>query len=153
MSPCPKWRSLSTSGFCSRVRGWWGVRSTGESEEQEWCCMRFTAWLWQKGSWAERQSSWSTGQSSSLPSPMVMRDGWCHQDAFRGKCSWHVQLGGDLGVDHHHHLINKDQVEGLHFLSGLGAPRIPHSELANVAGEREVWGSLLKLLPLRPDSR
>ena len=28
---------------------------------------------------------------------------------------------------------------------------IPHSELANVAGEREVWGSLLKLLPPRPN--
>ena len=31
---------------------------------------------------------------------------------------------------------------------GLG---IPQGELASVAGEREVWGLLLKLLPLRPD--
>ena len=28
---------------------------------------------------------------------------------------------------------------------------IPQSELANVAGEREVWGSLLKLLPPQPN--
>ena len=28
---------------------------------------------------------------------------------------------------------------------------IPQAELADVAGEREVWGLLLKLLPLRPD--
>ena len=52
MSPCPKWRSLSTSGFCSRVSG--GVR------------------VWRKGSWAGRQSAWSTGQSSSPPSALVM---------------------------------------------------------------------------------
>ena len=29
--------------------------------------------------------------------------------------------------------------------------RIPQSELANVAGERDVWGPLLELLPQRPD--
>ena len=30
--------------------------------------------------------------------------------------------------------------------------RIPQSELVDMAGEREVWGSLLKLLPPQPDS-
>ena len=57
MSPCPKWRSSSTSGFCSWVRDWWGVRLTGESEQWVRCCMCFTARLWWKGSWAGRQSS------------------------------------------------------------------------------------------------
>ena len=33
-------------------------------------------------------------------------------------------------------------------LDSLG---IPQSELANVATEKEVWGSLLRLLPLGPD--
>ena len=35
------------------------------------------------------------------------------------------------------------------YISSLAWERL--AELADVAGEREVWGSLLKLLPLRPD--
>ena len=30
---------------------------------------------------------------------------------------------------------------------------IPQSELTDVAGERDIWGLLLKLLPPRPDFR
>ena len=39
------------------------------------------------------------------------------------------------------------------YISSLAWERlgIPQSELADVAGEREVWGSLLKLLPPRPN--
>ena len=39
------------------------------------------------------------------------------------------------------------------YISSLSRERlgIPQSELAGVAGEREVWGSLLKMLPPRPD--
>ena len=66
VSPCPMWRSSSTSGFCSRVR------SIGESEQRVRCCMSFTVRLWRKGSWARRQSPRSTNQSSFLPSPVVM---------------------------------------------------------------------------------
>ena len=35
--------------------------------------------------------------------------------------------------------------------AGLGTPRDPREELDEVAGEREVWASLLRLLPPRPD--
>jgi len=41
----------------------------------------------------------------------------------------------------------QDTLEGLHLPAGL---RIPQNELENVAGEREVWVSLLGLLPPRP---
>ena len=39
------------------------------------------------------------------------------------------------------------------YVSSLAWERlgIPQSELADVAGEREAWGSLLKLLSPRPD--
>lgn len=33
---------------------------------------------------------------------------------------------------------------------GIGAPAIRHSNLAHIAGETEVWGSLLELLPPQP---
>ena len=58
--------------------------------------------------------------------------GGCHRCAFLGRCSWHVQLGGD-------------------YLSSLAWEHlgIPQAVLADVAGEREVWGLLLKMLPPR----
>ncbi|MEQ2228910.1 hypothetical protein ILYODFUR_013486, partial [Ilyodon furcidens] len=43
-----------------------------------------------------------------------------------------------------------DMLEGLCFSADLG---IPLDELAQVAGEREVWVSLLRLLPPQPDPR
>jgi len=39
-------------------------------------------------------------------------------------------------------------LEGLYLPAGLGTPR---RELENIAGEREVWVSLLGRLPPRPD--
>ena len=201
MNACPKWRSLSTLGFCSQGRGWWGVGSTGELEQRVRCCMCFPAQLWRKQRWAGRQSSPSTGQSSSLPhlwiwamdqdqkNEIADTSGWkgflhsvagvslrdrvrssaiweglgveplllcvkgaswgglgiwwgCHQGAFLGRCSWHVQLGGDLGVD---------PAPGGWITSALWLG-IPQSELADVTGERKVWGSLLMLLSPQPDS-
>ena len=38
-------------------------------------------------------------------------------------------------------------------LAGLGMPRNPPEELDKVAGDWEVWDSLLRLLPSRPDPR
>ena len=43
----------------------------------------------------------------------------------------------------------QDTLEGLYLLAGLGTSRCPHQEeLVVVAGERSVWISLLRLLPL-----
>ena len=47
-------------------------------------CVRFTAPLWRKQSWAARQSSRSTGRSTFLSSPMVRRDGWWLKGRDRG---------------------------------------------------------------------
>ncbi|TWW61064.1 hypothetical protein D4764_05G0011540 [Takifugu flavidus] len=44
----------------------------------------------------------------------------------------------------------QDTLERLCLSTGLG---IPLDELEEVAGEREVWASLLRLLPPRPDPR
>ena len=47
----------------------------------------------------------------------------------------------------------QDMLERLHLLAGLGAPRLGvfSEELVEVAGGRDVWASLLKLLPPRPN--
>lgn len=44
----------------------------------------------------------------------------------------------------------QDTLEGLYLLAGLGCPGTPQEELANAAGEREDWASLLRILPPRP---
>ncbi|MEQ2234500.1 hypothetical protein ILYODFUR_032408 [Ilyodon furcidens] len=45
----------------------------------------------------------------------------------------------------------QDMLEGLCFSAGLGTPWDSPGPLAQVAGEREVWVSLLRLLPLQPN--
>ncbi|TWW53859.1 hypothetical protein D4764_0097120, partial [Takifugu flavidus] len=45
----------------------------------------------------------------------------------------------------------QDTLERLCLSTGLGTLGIPPDELEEVAGEREVWASLLRLLPPRPD--
>jgi len=42
-------------------------------------------------------------------------------------------------------------LERLCLSAGLGTPRGPPEELEEVAGDRDIWVSLLKLLPPRPD--
>ncbi|KAI3362615.1 hypothetical protein L3Q82_001628 [Scortum barcoo] len=44
----------------------------------------------------------------------------------------------------------QDTLERLCLSAGLGTPRGPPEELEEVSGVREVWASLLRLLPLRP---
>ena len=46
----------------------------------------------------------------------------------------------------------QDTLEGLSRLA-WECLRVPQEELVEVAGEREVWASLLRLLPPRPDPR
>ncbi|KAI3368383.1 hypothetical protein L3Q82_008085 [Scortum barcoo] len=41
----------------------------------------------------------------------------------------------------------QDTLERLCLLAGLGTPRVPPEELEEVSGVREVWASLLRLLP------
>ena len=116
--------------------GMMGVRLTGESEQRVRCCMSFTARLWWKGSWAERQSSRSTGQSSSLPSPMVMSDG---SRVPPGRLPREVFLA-------------RPRTRWRDYISSLAWELlgIPQSGLAYVAGEREVWDSAEAAAP-RPD--
>ncbi|KAK0131124.1 hypothetical protein N1851_034199 [Merluccius polli] len=56
-----------------------------------------------------------------------------------GRLPGHVPLVGDPGEDPGHTAWER-----------LG---IPQEQLDKVAGEREVWASLLRLLPPRPDPR
>ncbi|KAK0156391.1 putative uncharacterized transposon-derived protein F52C9.6 [Merluccius polli] len=70
----------------------------------------------------------------------------CLPDASLVRCSGHVQLVGNLGEDPGH---AGETVSRLAW-ERLG---IPQEELDEVAGEREVWASLLRLLPERPDPR
>ena len=63
-------------------------------------------------------------------------------------CRWrytgHVQLAGGLEVDPEH-------AGGITYLLWPGKRlRVPQEELESVAGERDVWYSLLSLLPLQP---
>ena len=57
----------------------------------------------------------------------------------------HVPLGGDPGAD--------QGTDGGNYIDSLalGRLRIPQEEVTNVALEREVWSSLVELLPSRPD--
>ncbi|KAI3353433.1 hypothetical protein L3Q82_019951, partial [Scortum barcoo] len=65
-------------------------------------------------------------------------------DACLGRCSRHVPPGGGPGEDPGHSL------ERLCLSAGLGTPRVPPGEeLKEVSGVREVWASLLRLLPPR----
>jgi len=57
------------------------------------------------------------------------------------RCSGHVPLGGDPGEDPGH--VGETMSLGWPG-NALGAPR---EELEEVAGDRDVWVSLLKLLP------
>jgi len=41
----------------------------------------------------------------------------------------------------------QDTLERLCLSADLGTPRVPPEELEEVAGDRDVWASLLKLLP------
>ncbi len=64
--------------------------------------------------------------------------------------SWAPSFGGFLGTSNWQETSGQTQnkLEGLHISSGLGTPP---EELENVAGERrDVWNTLLSLLPLRP---
>ena len=45
----------------------------------------------------------------------------------------------------------QDTLQGLCFSAGPGTPRESPGQLDKVAGEREVWTSLLRLLPTRLD--
>jgi len=71
----PKQRSSSISGSCSRVRVRWSGRSTGGSVRLQQSKRRCTGPSWWRGSWADRQSSQFTGQSTFQPSPMVTNFG------------------------------------------------------------------------------
>ncbi|TWW56604.1 hypothetical protein D4764_08G0005910 [Takifugu flavidus] len=68
----------------------------------------------------------------------------CPLDASLVRCSGHVPPVGDPGK-------TQDTLERLCLSTGLGTPGDPPDELEEVAGEREVWASLLRLLPPRPD--
>ncbi|KAI3377437.1 hypothetical protein L3Q82_008415 [Scortum barcoo] len=61
-----------------------------------------------------------------------------------GRCSRHVPPGGGLGEDPGH--AGEDYVSRLAW-ERLG---VPPEELEEVSGVREVWASLLRLLPPRP---
>ena len=61
------------------------------------------------------------------------------------RCSRHVPLGGDPGEDPGH--VGETMSLGWERLG------VPPEELEEVAGDRDVWVSLLKLLPPRPDPR
>jgi len=60
------------------------------------------------------------------------------------RCSGHVPLGGDPGEDPGHVGETMSWLVWEH----LG---VPPEELEEVAGDRDDWVSLLKLLPPRPD--
>ncbi|KAI3357939.1 hypothetical protein L3Q82_016326 [Scortum barcoo] len=73
-------------------------------------------------------------------------------DASLGRCSRHVPPGGGPGK-------TQDTLERLCLSAGLGTPNasghilppeVPPEELEEVSGVREVWASLLRLLPPRP---
>ncbi len=67
MSPYSKWRVSNISGSWSRVGVLWSRRLAEDLMQQEQFCIHFTTLLWQNESWADRQSSQSTGQSLFLP--------------------------------------------------------------------------------------
>ncbi|KAK0142709.1 hypothetical protein N1851_019356 [Merluccius polli] len=92
------------------------------------------------------------------------RDKWKRMD------TWWRGLAFGMGAGQRHHFLmlpkcrmdcsaletpgkTQDTLERLLYVSRLAWERhgIPQEELAEVAGEREVWASLLRLLPPRPD--
>ena len=196
MSPCPKWRSLSTSGFCSRVRVW--DRPESRSSGCGVACAS-------PHGCDRRQSSRSTGQSSYLHLYMVLSD-WLMTERMRprvqaAKMGFLHRVAGvslrdrvkssaireGLGVEPLLLCMERNQLRWFGHLMRMppghlprevflahptgrkprGRPRAswrdyisslawerlgnPQSDLAEVAREREVWGSLLNLLPLQPD--
>ncbi|KAK5900174.1 hypothetical protein CesoFtcFv8_009574 [Champsocephalus esox] len=60
------------------------------------------------------------------------------------RCSWHVQLGRDQGVD-------LGPGGGIISLRYPGSALGPPSQSSQRAPNKKVWGSLLELLPPRPD--
>ncbi|KAI3369582.1 hypothetical protein L3Q82_024487 [Scortum barcoo] len=64
----------------------------------------------------------------------------------------HELWGGVPGMSHREEAPGKtqDTLERLCLSAGLGTPRGPLEELEEVSGVREVWASLLRLLPPRP---
>ena len=75
---------------------------------------------------------------------MVMAPG---QDA-----SWMSPWGGFSGTPIRGKTLGKTKgtLERLYLLAGLGTFGIPSEELGEVAGERRIWISLVRLLPLQP---
>ncbi|KAK5901378.1 hypothetical protein CgunFtcFv8_026256 [Champsocephalus gunnari] len=68
----------------------------------------------------------------------------CHLGTSLGRCSWHVQLGRDQGVD-------LGPGGGIISLRYPGSALGPPSQSSQRAPNKKVWGSLLELLPPRPD--
>ncbi|MEQ2295411.1 Galanin receptor type 1 [Ameca splendens] len=66
--------------------------------------------------------------------------------------SWTPSSGGVPGTSHREEAQGtaQDTLEGLCLSAGLGTPWAPLEELEGVSGERDVWASLLSLLPPRP---
>ncbi|KAI3360859.1 hypothetical protein L3Q82_013083, partial [Scortum barcoo] len=67
---------------------------------------------------------------------------------------WTPPLGGVPGMSHREEASGKtqDTLEKLCLSAGLGTPRGPLEELEEVSGVREVWASLLRLLPQAPET-
>ncbi|KAK5612596.1 hypothetical protein CRENBAI_010852, partial [Crenichthys baileyi] len=65
--------------------------------------------------------------------------------------SWTPSSGGVPGTSHREEAQGtaQDTLEGLCLSAGLGTPWAPPEELEEVSGERDVWVSLLSLLPPR----
>ncbi|KAI3366216.1 hypothetical protein L3Q82_010047, partial [Scortum barcoo] len=69
----------------------------------------------------------------------------CPLDASLGRCSRHVPPGGGPGEDPGH------AGETMSLGWPGNASGVPPEELEEVSGVREVWASLLRLLPPRPE--
>ncbi|TWW53713.1 R2DM Retrovirus-related Pol polyprotein from type II retrotransposable element, partial [Takifugu flavidus] len=123
---------------------------------------------------SQRRGSRFTGRSSFLPSPMRKGEKLCHPGGARSRESLLLRVErsqmGWLG-----HLVRmppgrlpgevfracpsgkrppgRPRTRWRDYVSRLAWERlgIPPDELEEVAGEREVWASLLRLLPPRPD--
>ena len=68
----------------------------------------------------------------------------CLQGAFLWRFSWHVQLVGDPGVDPEH------AGEIIYLIWLMNASGSPRGSCKMLQGERDVWTTLLNLLPPRP---
>ncbi|KAI3357885.1 hypothetical protein L3Q82_016265 [Scortum barcoo] len=164
---CLKWRSSSISGSCSRVRERSSVRLTGGLVQRpcSYAVIGVPDRRGEEGAESRKaRLSRFTGQSTFPPSPMVMNFGaaapshreeesaevaWASVSdapwsASLGRCSRHVPPGGGLGEDPGH------AGETMSLGWPGNASRVPPEELEEVSGVREVWASLLRLLPPRP---